>query len=44
VSGGHGLQVVVAVKFRAVTPAALQLISGGVLMLRQTSTANELYF
>jgi hypothetical protein len=44
VSGGHGLQVVVAVKFTAVTPAALQLISGGVLMLRQTSTANELYF
>jgi len=44
VSGGHGLQVLVAVKFNAVTPVASQLISGGVLFLRQTSTANELYF
>ncbi len=44
VSGGHGLQVVVVIKFSAVTPVASQIITGGVLFLTQTSLANELYF
>jgi Flp pilus assembly protein TadG len=44
VSGGHGLQVVVVVKFSAVTPVAAQIINGGVLYLTQTSMGNELYF
>jgi hypothetical protein len=44
ISGGHGLQVVVVVKFAAVTPVASQVISGGVLFLTQTSLGNELYF
>jgi Flp pilus assembly protein TadG len=44
VSGGHGLQVVVVVKFAAVTPVASQIISGGILLLRQTSLGDELYF
>jgi Flp pilus assembly protein TadG len=44
VSGGHGLQVVVVIKFSAVTPVAAQIISGGVLLLRQTSLGDELYF
>jgi hypothetical protein len=43
-SGGHGLQVVVVIKFTAVTPVAGQIINGGVLFLRQSSLANELYF
>ena len=43
-SGGHGLQVVVVVKFTGVTPVAGQIINGGVLFLRQSSLANELYF
>jgi len=44
VSGGHGLQVLVVVKFAAVTPVAAQIISGGVLFLKQSSLGNELYF
>jgi hypothetical protein len=44
VSGGHGLQVVVVIKFTAVTPVAGQIINVGVLYLSQTSTGNELYF
>jgi hypothetical protein len=44
VSSGHGLQVVVVIKFAAVTPVASQIISSGVLFLRQTSLGDELYF
>jgi hypothetical protein len=44
VSGGHGLQIVVVIKFAAVTPVAAQIINGGVLYLTQTSTGDELYF
>jgi hypothetical protein len=44
VSGGHGLQIVVVIKFAAVTPVASQIISGGILLLRQTSLGDELYF
>lgn len=44
VSGGHGLQVVVVVKFASVTPVASQILSGGILFLRQTSLGDELYF
>jgi len=44
VSGGHGLQVLVVIKFAAVTPVAAQIISGGVLFLKQSSLGNELYF
>jgi TadE-like protein len=43
VSGGHGLQVVVVVKFAGVTPVAAQLL-GGALYLTQSSLGNELYF
>jgi hypothetical protein len=43
VSGGHGLQVVVVVKFSGVTPVATQLL-GGALYLTQSSLGNELYF
>ena len=44
VSGGHGLQVLVVIKFASVTPVASQIISGGVLFLKQTSLGDELYF
>lgn len=44
VSGGHGLQVLVVIKFASVTPVAAQIISGGVLFLKQSSLGNELYF
>ena len=44
VSGGHGLQIVVVIKFAAVPPVAAQIINGGVLYLTQTSTGDELYF
>ena len=43
-SGGHGLQVVVVIKFPAVTPALSALISGGTLYLTQSALGNELYF
>jgi hypothetical protein len=44
VAGGHGLQVVVVIKFAAVTPALASLAPGGLLYLTQTATGNELYF
>jgi Flp pilus assembly protein TadG len=44
VSGGHALQLVVVIKFPAVTPALASLVSGGTLYLTQSSTGNELYF
>ena len=43
--GGHGLQVVVVIKFPPVTPALSALLQpSGVLYIRQGSTAEELYF
>jgi hypothetical protein len=43
--GGHGVQVVVVIKFAAATPALAQLIGpSGNLYLTQTSIAEELYF
>ena len=44
VAGGHGLQVVVVIKFPAVTPALNRLVSGGILYLNQSATGDELYF
>lgn len=44
VSGGHGLQVVVVIKFPAVTPALATFVPGGVLFLKQSAIGNELYF
>jgi hypothetical protein len=44
VSGGHGLQVTVVIKFPAVTPALGTLVVGGVLYLRQSAVGDELYF
>jgi hypothetical protein len=44
VAGGKGLQVVVVIKFPAVTPALSALVNGGTLYLSQSSTGNELYF
>lgn len=44
VSGGHGLQVVVVIKFPAVTPALGSLVSGGTLYLTQSAIGDELYF
>jgi hypothetical protein len=45
--GGHGLEVLVAIKFTAVTPALAQVAgsaSGGVIYLRQFNLGEELYF
>jgi hypothetical protein len=45
--GGHGLQVLVVIKFTAVTPALSQIAgapSGGVIFLKQNSVGEELYF
>jgi len=45
--GGHGLEVLVAVKFRAATPALAQIAgsgSGGVIYLVQSEVGDELYF
>jgi len=42
-SGGHGLQVVVVIKFAAVTPMLGQLVPSG-LYLTQSETGDELYF
>jgi len=43
--GGHGIQVTVVIKFIAASPALAQIIGpGGNLYLKQTSTAEELYF
>lgn len=44
VSGGKGVQVLIVIKFQAVTPALAQLVPGGTLFLRQTAFGDELYF
>jgi hypothetical protein len=44
VSAGHGLEVVVVIKFPAVTPALSAIVNGGTLYLTQTSIGDELYF
>jgi hypothetical protein len=44
---GHALQVLVVIKFTAVTPALSQIAgaaSGGVIYLKQTAIGEELYF
>lgn len=44
---GHGLQVLVVIKFTSVTPALAQIAgaaSGGVIYIKQTAVGNELYF
>jgi len=43
--GAHGLQTVVVIKFQPITPALGLLIgSGNLLYLKQTATADELYY
>ena len=47
VGGGHGLQVLVVIKFTAVTPALAQIAgaaSGGIIYIKQSVVGNELYF
>jgi hypothetical protein len=44
VAGGHGLLVVVVIKFPPVTPALPLLIPGRVLYLTQSALGDELYF
>ncbi len=44
VAGGHGLQVVVVIKFAAVTRALSAFVPGGTLYLTQSATGDELYF
>jgi hypothetical protein len=47
VGGGHGLYLLVVIKFTAVTPALSQIAgagSGGVIYLKQNSIGSELYF
>jgi hypothetical protein len=44
VSGGHGLQVTVVIKFSAVTPALGTLVPGGTIYLTQSAVGDELYF
>jgi hypothetical protein len=44
---GHGLQVKVVIKFKAVTPALAQIAgaaSGGVIYIQQSAIGEELYF
>jgi hypothetical protein len=44
---GHALEVLVVIKFTAVTPALSQIAgaaSGGVIYLQQSAVGNELYF
>lgn len=43
-NGGHILEVVVVIKFPAVTPALAAIVPGGTLYLTQTAFGNELYF
>jgi hypothetical protein len=43
-SSGHALQIIVVIKFPAVTPALSALVTGGTLYLTQSSTGDELYF
>lgn len=45
--GGHGLQVLVVIKFRSVTPALAQIAgaaSGGTIYIQQSAVGDELYF
>jgi TadE-like protein len=45
--GGHGLQVLVVIKFQSVTPALAQIAgaaSGGTIYLQQSAIGVELYF
>lgn len=45
--GGHGLEVVVVIKFKSVTPALAQIAgaaSGGTIYIRQAEIGEELYF
>lgn len=44
VASGHALQLIVVIKFPAVTPALSAIVSGGILYLRQSAAGNELYF
>ena len=44
ISTGRILEVVVVIKFPAVTPALATLVSGGTLYLTQTAYGDELYF
>jgi hypothetical protein len=43
-SNSHGLQTLVVIKFSAVTPALGVIVPGGLLYLRQSAYAEELYF
>ncbi len=43
-SSTHGLQVLVVIKFSAVTPALSVIVPGGLLYLHQSAIAEELYF
>jgi len=43
-SSNHGLQVLVVIKFSAVTPALSVIVPGGLLYLHQSAIAEELYF
>ena len=40
----HGLQIVVVIKFAAVTPALAVIVPSGLLYLRQNAVGEELYF
>ncbi len=45
--GGHGLQVLVVIKFKSVTPALAQIVgsaSGGTIYIHQSAIGEELYF
>ncbi len=45
--GGHGLQVLVVIKFKSVTPALAQIAgaaSGGTIYIQQNAIGEELYF
>ena len=44
VGGAHGLQVLIVIRFQAVTPALAQFVPGGILFLKQTAIGDELYF
>jgi Flp pilus assembly protein TadG len=44
IAGGHILEVIVVVKFPAVTPALSTIVTGGTLYLTQTAYGDELYF
>jgi hypothetical protein len=47
IGGGHGLYLLVVIKFTAVTPALSQIAgaaSGGIIYLKQNSIGEELYF